>query len=420
MAERSRSQCGEPGVLADRFDVFLFDLDGVIYLGREPLPGARETLSRLRSDGKTIRFLTNDPRPTRAQVARRLADMRVGARPEEVVTSGWATASYLREESVGSAYVLGSRGLASEIVAAGVEVVDEGPCDAVVVGSDEHVSYSHIRRASRLIFDGSRFVATNADSSFPSPKGPLPGTGAIVEAIKVVTGEEPVVVGKPYPPMFDMALMDLGVSRDRIVMVGDTPASDIVGAHLAGITGVLVSREHDLRFRVRDLRAPDAVITDLTGLTEVGVTVRAREGVDTPSLDSADLYVILAVVDAAKRLLLVKREGRSAWEVPTVNVGSGAPMWQVLKGAGLEGSEFAAGGIEVTGVYREPGSGGNMGHALVLRCRCEVAAGDGEPGEIEVSEARFFDRDVLPGNLSEAHRRLLESVFACERDAARR
>lgn len=96
---------GEPGVLAEQFDVFLFDLDGVIYLGREPLPGAQETLSWLRSGGKTIRFLTNDPRPTRTQVARRLAGLGVEARAEEVVTSGWATARYLREKGVGTAYV---------------------------------------------------------------------------------------------------------------------------------------------------------------------------------------------------------------------------------------------------------------------------------------------------------------------------
>ncbi len=228
------------------------------------MPGARETLSRLRSDGKKIRFLTNDPRPTRAQVVRRLAGMGVEAQIEEVVTSGWATARYLREKGFASAYVLGSRGLAAEIGAMEIEVVDEGPCDAVVVGSDEHVSYAHLRRASRLIFEGSRFVATNADASFPHPKGPLPGTGAIVEAVKVVTGENPVVVGKPSPLMFDMALTALDIPRDRAVMIGDTPASDIAGARNAGIAGVLVSNEGTACSR--DLCAAQAVIADLTGL----------------------------------------------------------------------------------------------------------------------------------------------------------
>src|SRR5919202_1709130 len=231
-------------MLADRFDAFLLDLDGVVYLGDEPLPGAKEALVRLRQAGRAIRFLTNDPRPIRAQVSRRLAGIGIEAHAEEVVTSGWATASYLLQNGVESAYVVGSRGLASEIGVVGVEVVDRGPCEVVVVGSDEHVSYSHIRQASRYIFEGARFIATNADGSFPSPKGPLPGTGAIVEAVKATTNEEPIVLGKPFSPMYDLALKDLDIACERTVMIGDTLDSDIAGAKRAGISGVLVSREH--------------------------------------------------------------------------------------------------------------------------------------------------------------------------------
>src|SRR5829696_497729 len=167
-------------MIAERFNAFLFDLDGVVYLGDELLPGSEEALSRLREAGKEIRFLTNDPRPTRAQVCRRLAGMGVAVGMEEVITSGWATANYLLQNCIESAYVIGSRGLASEIGVAGVEVVDTGPCEAVVVGSDEHVSYSHIRQASRYIFEGARFVATNADGSFPSTAD---GDDSMVDAV---------------------------------------------------------------------------------------------------------------------------------------------------------------------------------------------------------------------------------------------
>lgn len=256
-------------MLAEQFDAFLFDLDGVIYLGDEPLPGANEALARLRRAGKSIRFLTNDPRPTRTQLARRLVGMGVEVDAEEIVTCGWATASHLLENGLGSAYVVGSRGLASEIGGVGVEVVDRGPCEAVVVGCDENVSYNHIRQASRLILGGARFIATNADGYFPSPKGPLPGTGAIVKAIRATTEESPVVVGKPFPPMFDMALKNLNVGRKRTVMVGDSPVSDVAGAHRAGITGVLVSRR-DTRssggVQSRGDQVADAVVPDLTAL----------------------------------------------------------------------------------------------------------------------------------------------------------
>jgi HAD superfamily hydrolase (TIGR01450 family) len=160
----------------------------------------------------------------------------------------------------------------------GVEVVDRGPCEVVVVGSDEHVSYSHIRQASRYIFEGARFIATNADGSFPSPKGPLPGTGAIVEAVKATTNEEPVVVGKPFPPMYDLALKDLSIACERTVMIGDTLDSDIAGAKRAGISGVLVSREHMHDTADGDDSIVDAVIQNLASLFDSGITTLKKAG----------------------------------------------------------------------------------------------------------------------------------------------
>ncbi len=257
--------------IAEHFDAFLFDLDGVVYLGDEPLPGSEESLARLRATGKQVRFLTNNPHPTRDRVARKLEGMGVQAYPEEVVTSGRATALYLSENGLGSAYVVGSRGLASEIEGVGVEVVDGGPCEAAVVGADEHVSYAHIRQAARCIFDGARFVATNADASFPSPKGPLPGTGAIVEAVRVTTGREPIVIGKPFPAMFDMALKTLDTERERVVMVGDSPETDMEGARRAGIAGVLVASRDAEGSESRGTHEAVAVVEDLSGLFGVGL-----------------------------------------------------------------------------------------------------------------------------------------------------
>ena len=251
------------GTIAGRFDAFLLDLDGVVYVGEEPLPNAVKSLVRLREAGKQLRFLTNNPRLTRIQLSRRLTSMGVEAYEEEVVTSGWATAHYLREEGVSSAYVLGSRGLISEILKAGVEVVDRGPCEAVVVGADDLVSYGHIRQATTAIFSGARFIATNADNTFPSPEGPLPGTGAIVAAVQTTTGVEPVVVGKPFSPMFDAALQSVGVERERAVMIGDSPETDIEGARRAGITGVLISEDEE---RSANDSAANATVPNLGGL----------------------------------------------------------------------------------------------------------------------------------------------------------
>ena len=256
--------------IVERFDAFLLDLDGVVYVGEELLPNAGESLVRLREAGKRLRFLTNNPRLTRIQLVRRLAGMGVEAYEKEIVTSGWATARYLRDEGISSAYVLGSRGLISEVLSAGVEVVDRGPCEAVVVGADDLVSYGHIRQATTAIFSGARFVATNADSTYPSPAGPLPGTGAIVAAVQTTTGVKPSIIGKPFSPMFDAALEGLGVGRECAVMVGDSPETDIEGARRAGIPGVLVSEDEQ---RSTNSLAANAVVPDLGGLFDPEVEV---------------------------------------------------------------------------------------------------------------------------------------------------
>ena len=256
-------------MLSEQFDAFLFDLDGTVYVGEELLPHARESLLRLRSSGKTIRFLTNDPRPTRAEVVRRLARMGIETEQREVFTSGWATARHLRESGIGSTYVVGSSGLVSEICHAGVEVIESGQPEAVVVGGDEGTCYPHLLRATRFILGGARFIATNADGSYPAPEGPIPGAGAIVAAIEAASGKEPnVIVGKPNPHFFKLAIKSLDTNSKQVVMVGDNPATDISGAFEVGIAGILVEEAPPLLSSNSYYPTPNVTIPDLSFLFE--------------------------------------------------------------------------------------------------------------------------------------------------------
>lgn len=269
----------EEGLVLERFDAFLFDLDGVVCLGNEPLPRAKESLARLRRAGKGIRFLTNDPRPTRAEISARLRGMGIEVRAGEVVSSGWATAGYLAEEGVPSAYVVGSGSLESEIRGAGIEVAEagDGP-GTVVVGTDERASYGHVEAAARLISGGARFVATNPDGSFPAPGGRIPGTGALVAAVAAASGRRPdAVVGKPNPWMFELALGGLDASPDRIAVVGDNPETDVLGAHRTGLAAILVSKSLAVFPSPRDYRIPEATIPDLSHLLDPGFEVGTWE-----------------------------------------------------------------------------------------------------------------------------------------------
>lgn len=402
--------------IADRFDAFLFDLDGVVYLGDEPLPGAEESLARLRAADKQVRFLTNNPRPTREQVAQKLEGMGIRAYPEEVMTSGRATALYLRENGLGSAYVVGSRGLASEVEGVGVEVVDGGPCEAVVVGADEHVSYAHIRQAARWIFDGARFVATNADGSFPSPRGPLPGTGAIVAAVRATTGQEPVVVGKPFPAMFEMALKTLNAGRDRVVMIGDSLQTDIEGARRAGIVSVLVVGKGAKSTAAEVSSEADTVVEDLTGLFGTGIMSRGYEGPDAPpTYDARPVRLVLVILDDSRRVLLTRMTKDGRWGLPVFPIGPGGAVVRTVAREACSTLGIELVGLELAEVYVEPGPRPDAGpRQVALLCKGRTVSAKQELAAAGSPEDGFFAPDALPKNLEKADHGWLKDALSDE------
>ena len=233
------------------YDALLFDLDGVVYRGDDPVPGAAEVLQQLRTAGATIRFLTNNSARTPDQVAERLIRMGMKADPGEVVTSAGATAALLRREGVtGSAFVIGERGIRTALADIGIEVVEGAPerADLVVVGWDRELTYDRLRTAALLIQRGARLVATNADATYPAPDGLWPGGGAILAAVVTATGAKPTVVGKPSRPMFEAAVEAVGATRPLVI--GDRLDTDVAGAAAMGWDSLLVltgaSRSEDL------------------------------------------------------------------------------------------------------------------------------------------------------------------------------
>lgn len=402
-------------MLAQQFDAFLFDLDGVVYLGDRPLPHAKESLARLREAGKEIRFLTNDPRPTREEVSRRLAGMGIEARAEEVVTSGWATAGRLRKDGTSSAYVVGSSGLEIEIRRAGVEVSGRSGVDAVVVGADERSSYRHIRRGARLISEGSKFVATNPDGSFPTPEGPAPAAGAIAAAVEAACGKRPTVIGKPHPPMFEAATESLGAGT-RVVMVGDNPETDVLGAHRAGIAAVLVSDEAPAFPSARDFRTPDATVPDLFYLFDPEVDVRVWERPSFPWPER----VAAIVLDGSGRVLLGRRADNGLWGLPSGKV---EPAESVTEAARREVEEETGLRVEaerLVGVYSDPESQafsyptGEVVQFVTCCFLCRVVGGELRADGEEALEVGFFDGKEPPDDLMPMHPTWLEDVFSGE------
>lgn len=228
----------------------IFDLDGTVYLGNEPIPGAFEALESLRADGVRIGFVTNNATKSRADFAAKLAGMGFETDEDLVVNTGFGTAEYLREgyPSGTRVYVVGSAALATHVSEAGFELTDDAP-EVVVVSIDRAFTYEKLRTGVRAILAGADYVATNTDRLLPVGGSFDPGAGTIVAAFTAATAAvtTPMVVGKPEPLLVEIALGQLGTPKERTIMVGDSQETDIRAGQAAGLYSVLVPTGVPLR-----------------------------------------------------------------------------------------------------------------------------------------------------------------------------
>ncbi|MFF5175434.1 HAD-IIA family hydrolase [Micromonospora sp. NPDC000089] len=275
------------GRLVDGYALVVFDLDGVIYLIDRPIPGAVDAVARLRAEERTVAFATNNASRRSSEVADLLTGMGVPAEPREVLTSAAAAAELLRDRLPADAPVLvvGAEALRAEIRAAGLTPVaraDEAPV-AVVQGYGPQVGWVDLAEASVAIRAGALWVATNTDRTLPSGRGPLPGNGSLVAALRHALEREPdVVVGKPEPALFATAARRAGAGRTLVV--GDRLDTDIEGARRAGLDSLLVltgvSDVPEL-LTAPESRRPTYVSADLAGLFDPAAVVSVPGGAGT-------------------------------------------------------------------------------------------------------------------------------------------
>ena len=228
--------------LVDSYDAALFDLDGVIYLGPEPVPGAADGIAGLRARGSKIGFVTNNAARTPASVAEHLRDLGIPAETGDVVTSAQAGAHLLRNRFGAGAKVLvvGGGGVWAALAEAGlvgVRSADDDPV-AVIQGWSTDLMWEQINEAAVAIHRGAHWLATNTDLTRPTDRGIVPGNGAAVAAVRVAVDVDPEVAGKPYRPLFAETIDRLGASRP--IFVGDRLDTDINGAVALGIDSLMV------------------------------------------------------------------------------------------------------------------------------------------------------------------------------------
>jgi 4-nitrophenyl phosphatase len=226
---------------------FVFDLDGCVWQGSTLIEGAGATLTALHRAGRGVAFLTNNSRATGADMRAKLH--RLGLPWVEHALTPLEILGQVIAERYGPSRVLviGSAELAAVVTAAGhalVDVADFRKATVVAVGNDFDLSYERLAAAARAAAAGAPLVTPNVDPRLPIEDGDfLPGCGAIVAAVTAAAGVKPVVVGKPEPPLFRIALQRLGLPPAQAAMVGDSVESDIAGGRRCGMRTVLFAPE---------------------------------------------------------------------------------------------------------------------------------------------------------------------------------
>ncbi len=258
--------------LADSYDGFLIDLDGVVWLGHELIPGAAETISSLAASGKKYAFVTNSPRLSPARQAALLRDAGVPAGEDQMITAGRTLIGLARERLEAGAAVLatGTRSFHDQVADAGFELLDPDDwrrAEAVLLTGHDRFDYRELKATAMAARSGALFAATGRDPTMPMPDGLWPGTGSILAAVETASGQTAVITGKPARPIFDAGLDALDLPPgSKVAMVGDRLDTDVGGAQRAGLDGILVVGNESSVSRDEDPITPEHRIDSLAGL----------------------------------------------------------------------------------------------------------------------------------------------------------
>lgn len=223
----------------------IIDMDGVLWRADSPIGDLASLFKRIRERGLKFLFATNNSTKTSQQYVDRLARFGVEVEPWQVITSSQATAHVVAQKfpKGTKVFVVGEDGAQMALKEKDFEIVsidNATEAQIVIMGMDRGINFEKASEATLLVRSGVPFYATNADKTFPTPRGEIPGAGAWLSVITSATGVEPIVVGKPYPFLMELSLEKLGTKKEETLVVGDRLETDIAAGQGAGIPCALV------------------------------------------------------------------------------------------------------------------------------------------------------------------------------------
>ena len=253
--------------------LYLFDMDGTLYLGDRLYDFTVELLKTIRQTGGQYLFMTNNSSKSVEDYVKKLASLGIEATREDFMTSSHATAFYLKQNHPGKTlYVCGTRSLIVELESEGFTVTtDLDKVECVVMGFDTELTFQKLHDVSYLLLTRKDlpYIATNPDLVCPTEFGSVPDCGSVCIGIKNATGREPIVIGKPSPLMPQLAMEKLGFTCDQTAVVGDRIYTDIKSGLNAGCTGILVlSGESTLQTLAESEDKPHLVLEDASAILQ--------------------------------------------------------------------------------------------------------------------------------------------------------
>ena len=234
----------EKNEILQKIKLFLFDMDGTLYLGDRLYDFTLELLQTIRKTGRRYLFMTNNSSKSVEDYIKKLATLGIQANRDDFITSSQATAYYLKENFLNHRlYVCGTESLKAELRREGFTVTEElSEVDCIVMGFDTELTFKKLEDVSRLLLtrEDLPYIATNPDYVCPTEFGSVPDCGSVCDMIFNATGKRPVVIGKPSPLMPQLAMAKYGYTCAETAVVGDRIYTDVKSGLNAGITGILV------------------------------------------------------------------------------------------------------------------------------------------------------------------------------------
>ena len=250
-----------------KYNLFLFDMDGTLYLGDQLYDFTKELLAKIREKGKRYLFMTNNSSKSVVDYVKKLEKLGIEATEEDFITSSQATAYYLKLHHEGARlYVCGTNSLKEELRKNGFEITEQlDEVDVIVMGFDTELTFKKLEDVSKLLLtrENIPYIATNPDYVCPTEYGSVPDCGSVCDMIYNATKKRPLVIGKPEPLMPQLAMQRYGYSKEETAVIGDRIYTDIKSGLNAGVTGVLVmSGETTQEILDASIEKPHIVLKD--------------------------------------------------------------------------------------------------------------------------------------------------------------